>query len=252
MPVRSDRERYDSVAPYVQTFAHLRSRRTRRWRRIPRLEFRLPRLGARIPRLGLICTVVLAVAISSWRGPAKHAPVARIAAPQSNADTRQIAAVAPPEPTALPAGAPFVSEIEHPTPEAPTAEPEPQTADVQGPEPQAPTIAPSANVASPAPAPRDRTAQPRSRIGFNVYAIRRLLDRYAVDAEPDEPAGARELDVHAHLLSIREDGDRTVVRFTRRHRYRDALGRLVMRETPPMQTTVVKTAEGVRFETPPI
>jgi hypothetical protein len=55
-----------------------------------------------------------------------------------------------------------------------------------------------------------------------------------------------------HLLSIRADGDRAVVRFTRRHRYRDALGRLVLKETPPMETTVVKTAEGVRFETSPM
>ena len=141
-----------------------------------------------------------------------------------------------------------------PAAEASRAEPEqsPQTAEVQNPEPQAPPIARSAAVSSAAPARRERTAQARSRTGFSVYAIRRLLDRYAVDAESDQPAGAQELDVHAHLLSIREEGDRTVVRFTRRQRYRDAFGRLVMRETPPLQTTVVKTAEGVRFETPPI
>jgi hypothetical protein len=192
--------------------------------------------------MGLICTAVLAVAISSWSGPAKHAPVAHVASPQSSVDMRQIAAVARPETSAPPADAPpFVAE---------NAEPmqAPQTAEVQGPEPQAPT----ANVATAAPAPRDRTAPTRSRIGFNVYAIRRLLDRYAVEAESEQPADDQELDVHAHLLSIREQGQRTVVRFTRRHHYRDALGRLVMRETAPLQTTVVKTAEGVRFETPPI
>ena len=126
---------------------------------------------------------------------------------------------------------------------------------VQGPE-QAPPIGPPASqvaVASAAPVRRNRTARARSAEGSSVHAIRRLLDRYAVEVESDQYAeGDRDLDVQVHLLSIREEGDRTVVRFTRRHRYRDALGRLVLRETPPMQTTVVKTAEGIRFETPPI
>jgi hypothetical protein len=93
----------------------------------------------------------------------------------------------------------------------------------------------------------------RSAKGYSVYAIRRLLDRYAAQlASRQHGDGAQDVEVQVRLLSIRAEGDRSVVRFTRRDRYRDGLGRLVLRESPPMETTVVKTTDGIRFETPPI
>lgn len=246
MGFHSERERRQS-APYVQTFAYLQSQRHGRSRRIP--------------RLGLACAAALTVAVVTWQNRSDEAPAdrnesVRTIAADPRLDNTDVASVPvpPPErtgPALASADAPSADDVPQvPTPvgETPPAESSqaPQMVAVQDPQQDLPVgpPAPQARVASAAPV-HGRTARARSAHGSSAYAIRQLLDRYAVEVE----SGPR---AEVHLLSIREDGDRAVVRFTRRHRYRDALGRLVLKETPPMETTVVKTAEGVRFDTSPM
>ena len=60
-------------------------------------------------------------------------------------------------------------------------------------------------------------------------------------------AKVQDLDVEVHLVEVRADGERTVVRFTRRDRFRDPLGRLVTKESPPIERVLVTTPEGFRF-----
>lgn len=236
-------------APYVQTFVYLQSQRRGRSRRIP--------------RLGLACAAALTVAVVTWQSRSDEAPAGRnesvrtIAADPRLANTDVASAPVPPAEHAGPAvasadGFPADDVPQSPTPvaETPPAESSraPQMAAVQDPQQELPVgpPAPQARVASASPV-HGRTARARSAHGSSAYAIRRLLDRSAVEVE-----SRQDVDAQVHLLSIREDGDRAVVRFTRRHRYRDALGRLVLKETPPMETTVVKTAEGVRLEASPM
>jgi hypothetical protein len=250
--MRSESRRHQSrdSAPYVQTFAHLQSQR------------RHP--SRRIPRLGAACAAVLAVAIAIWQSrpgdsPADRNESVRTIVADPRLDTMGITSVPVP-----PADDVLAEDTSHPSTPAPTpvaetppAEPDPtpQMAIAQEPEQALPANppAPQADAARAAPVRSNRTPRPQSAHGVPVYAIRRLLDRYAVEAGSDQqPEGARNLAVQVRLLSIREDGDRAVVRFTQRRHYRDAVGRLVLKETPPMETTVVRTAEGVRLETPPI
>ena len=249
MASRWDRERDN--APYVQTFAYLQPHQRRRSRRVP--------------RLGLACAAGLAVALVTWQSRPGGAPQGRHASLRTIvADPRLTTADVASAPAATdrgaePTGPAVVSVDALPTDqEAPTGVTEtppvapnesPQVAAVQGPEEALPIgpPAPQPDVAKATPAHGNRTPRARSPHGSSVYAIRRLLDRYAVQAESGQsPAGARDMNVQVRLLSIREDGNRAVVRFTRRHRYRDALGRLVLKDTPPMETTVVKTAEATR------
>src|SRR5438093_210417 len=60
-------------------------------------------------------------------------------------------------------------------------------------------------------------------------------------------AKVQDLDVEVHLVEVRADGERTVVRFTRRDRFRDPLGRVISKESPPIERTLVTTPEGFRF-----
>jgi hypothetical protein len=248
MGSHSERERRQS-APYVQTFVYLQSQRRGRSRRIP--------------RLGLACAAALTVAVVTWQNRSAEAPAdrnesLRTIAADPRLDAADVASVpVPPAERTGPAVASAdvppaddVPQVPTPVAETPPAESSqaPQVAAVQEPQQDVPAgpPAPQARVAS-APPVHGRTARARSARSPSAYAIRRLLDRSAVEVESGQRA-----DAQVHLLSIRADGDRAVVRFTRRHRYRDALGRLVLKETPPMETTVVKTAEGVRFETSPM
>jgi hypothetical protein len=121
---------------------------------------------------------------------------------------------------------------------------------------------------APAAAPRVREA-PRAALDGDV---RRWLARYAAawrahDVEAlrrmgqvatDGEAAAlrryfgavRDLDVDLDLISLREQGERMVVRFTRRDRFRDPAGRLVLKESPPIEKEIVRTSDGLRFARP--
>jgi general secretion pathway protein A len=57
----------------------------------------------------------------------------------------------------------------------------------------------------------------------------------------------RDLDVRVRLLELGEAGERRAVRFTRQDRFRDPLGREVIKESPPIEKTVGRTPGGVRF-----
>jgi hypothetical protein len=56
-----------------------------------------------------------------------------------------------------------------------------------------------------------------------------------------------DLDVQVTILDVFSAGERHTVRFTRRDRFRDPTGRVVTKETPPLEKEVVRTASGLRF-----
>ncbi len=100
--------------------------------------------------------------------------------------------------------------------------------------------------------------------------VRRLMDRYAAawrnhdvgelrrigQVSSDSQAAdleryfakVEDLDVEVNIIDIRTDGDRASVRFTRRDRFRDPTGRLVTKESPPIEKRLVRAADGLRFE----
>jgi hypothetical protein len=57
----------------------------------------------------------------------------------------------------------------------------------------------------------------------------------------------RDLQVEVHVLEMGEGGDRRTVRFTRRDRFRDPRGQQISKESPPIEKTIVRTPEGVKF-----
>ena len=63
-------------------------------------------------------------------------------------------------------------------------------------------------------------------------------------------ARVEDLDVEVRLLGVSSEGGRHIVRFTRRDRFRDPVGRLVSQETPPIEKDVVRSGGGLRFATP--
>src|SRR5262249_28114766 len=102
--------------------------------------------------------------------------------------------------------------------------------------------------------------------------VRRWLDRYAAawrahdldalrrmgqvtsergaDALRNYFDSVRDLDVEVDVVAVRTDGDRTTVRFMRRDRFRDPAGRLIEKESPLLEKTVVRTPDGFRFARP--
>ena len=105
--------------------------------------------------------------------------------------------------------------------------------------------------------------------GVSDADVRALLDRYvrAWDARDvtelrrigqiadDEQArafvryfdGVRDLAVKVQVLEMSGSGDRRTVRFTRRDRFRDPAGHEVSKESPPIEKTIVRTPEGLKF-----
>src|SRR5437870_57317 len=141
----------------------------------------------------------------------------------------------------------------------------------------APGAAPPAGVSPPKPAASTPEHEPQASVapaspGPDEQGVRSFLDGYAaawrahdVDAlrrlgqvTSDEQARTlreyfakvQDLDVEVHLVEVRADGERTVVRFTRRDRFRDPLGRVISKESPPIERSLVSTPEGFRFATP--
>jgi len=119
--------------------------------------------------------------------------------------------------------------------------------------------------------PSTATAPPAAGAEISTSEIEVLLQRYAaawrkhdVDelrrigqitsetqaaALRDYFARVDDLDVEVQLLEVRPRGDHRTVRFTRRDRFRDPLGRLISQETP-VQKDVARTASGHRFVAP--
>ena len=95
------------------------------------------------------------------------------------------------------------------------------------------------------------------RFGDHVLDIeRRELRRIGQITSEAQAAALRDyfarvddLDVEVQLLEVRPRGDHRTVRFTRRDRFRDPLGRLISQETP-VQKDVARTASGLRFVAP--
>ena len=56
-----------------------------------------------------------------------------------------------------------------------------------------------------------------------------------------------DLAVEVQVLDVFVSGDRRTVRFTRRDSFRDPSGRVVAKETPPLEKDVVRTPSGLRF-----
>ncbi len=87
----------------------------------------------------------------------------------------------------------------------------------------------------------------------DVEALRRMgqvtNDREA-DALREYFDRVHDLDVEVNVIALSTDGDRTTVRFTRRDRFRDPAGRLVLKESLMLEKQVVRTPTGLRFSRP--
>ncbi|HLY38205.1 MAG TPA: hypothetical protein VKU61_09220 [Candidatus Binatia bacterium] len=115
------------------------------------------------------------------------------------------------------------------------------------------------------------TARPPERLARDEE-IRRWLDRYAtawrthdvemlrrmgqVTSEREAQAlreyfdRVSDLDVELNVIALRDEGDRTTVVFTRRDRFRDPAGRLVLKESPTLEKEIIRTPDGLRFARP--
>jgi len=149
--------------------------------------------------------------------------------------------------------------------------------------PESPTRVVSAPAETPEPHPAARDAEAPRALARAVLPtrpvgatreeeVRRWLDRYAaawrahdldalrrmgqVTSDRDADAlrnyfgSVRDLDVEVDVVAVRIDGDRTTVRFMRRDRFRDPAGRLIEKESPLLEKTVVRTPDGFRFARP--
>ncbi|HWP64818.1 MAG TPA: hypothetical protein VNO26_02760, partial [Candidatus Limnocylindria bacterium] len=125
---------------------------------------------------------------------------------------------------------------------------------------------PPLEVASVPPAPAEPAPPPA---GVTLDDVRALMFRYEqawrtrnaaelrrighVETDEQEQALVRyfqttpDLEVAVHVIELRAEGGRGIVRFTRRDQFRDPAGREVSKESPPIEKTVVRTPEGVRF-----
>jgi len=57
----------------------------------------------------------------------------------------------------------------------------------------------------------------------------------------------RDFDVQVRIIEMEGSGDRRTVRFTRRDTFRDPAGRAVSKESPPIEKTIVRTPQGLKF-----
>ena len=137
-----------------------------------------------------------------------------------------------------------------PAPAAPTAAPPAEA------KPAAPAAAPLASVV-PTPPPPDeqgvRSFLDRYAAAWRAHDVDTLrqLGQVTTDEQArtlrDYFAKVGDLEVEIHLLEVRVDGERTIVRFTRRDRFRDPLGRTIAKESPPIERALVTTPDGFRF-----
>jgi hypothetical protein len=158
-----------------------------------------------------------------------------------------------------------------------TAPPAPEPPRVSGPpraseSPPAPPLEPAPRSTAGRPprgAPVARPGPLPARAPSAIEDLRRWLEGYAaawrardVDAlrrmgqatSPEEVralrdyfARARDLEVEVRPIAVRAEGDRAVVRFVRRDRFRDPAGRLLLHESPPIEKELVRTPGGYRI-----
>jgi hypothetical protein len=87
----------------------------------------------------------------------------------------------------------------------------------------------------------------------DVDALRRMgqvrSDEQAA-ALRDYFARVRDLDVELHVLAVQSGADGATVRFTRRDRFKDPVGRTIVKESPPLTKEIVRTPDGLRFARP--
>jgi hypothetical protein len=156
--------------------------------------------------------------------------------------------------------------------EPPTTEPPPPPPPSPPPPPPPPPTPPHPPTTSPPPTTPPVALASRGPAGPAGAddEVRRLLDRYVAawrnhdvgelrrigQVTTDSQAAdleryfakVEDLDVEVHVLDIQNDGDRSVVRFTRRDRFRDPTGRMVTQESPPIEKRIVRSPDGLRFE----
>lgn len=113
----------------------------------------------------------------------------------------------------------------------------------------------------------------RGGTGVSRQEIERLLERYAeawrrhdvaelqrigqvttasqAQALSDYFRRTGEIEVEVRLLDLEEVEGGVRVRFTRRDRFRDPLGRVVSKESPPLEKLVSRSGDGLRFAAAP-
>jgi hypothetical protein len=123
--------------------------------------------------------------------------------------------------------------------------------------------------APPPPAPPPPPAAPPAPAGVTEDDVRALLFRYEhawrtrdvvelkrignIGSDDEERslhkyfADVRDLDVAVHVIDLKVDGQRGTVRFTRHDRFKNPSGREISQRSPPIEKTIVRTPDGVKF-----
>jgi hypothetical protein len=83
-----------------------------------------------------------------------------------------------------------------------------------------------------------------------LRSIGQVNDDAQAAALRDYFARVQDLEVEVRIVETRGVGDRRVVRFTRLDRFRDPAGRVVAKETPPIEKDVVRVGSRLRFAAP--
>jgi hypothetical protein len=121
--------------------------------------------------------------------------------------------------------------------------------DREPPAPVRPTPAPPAGVTrADVEALMGRYAQAFSR--QDVAELRRIgqvTDDRQADALGRYFATVRELQVSVRVLSVETKGETATVRFQRRDRFRDPTGRVVDKESPPIEKSLRRMPDGLKF-----
>jgi general secretion pathway protein A len=148
----------------------------------------------------------------------------------------------------------------------PTVPPPPPPPPAEAPPPEPPPAVALAAVEKPPPVVARSVPSARSVSDADVRAF---LDRYVRSWRTRDVAELRrigqvtddrqaqaldkyfdtveELEVEVRVLEMSGSGDRRTVRFTRRDRFRDPAGREVSKESPPIEKTIVRTPDGLKF-----
>jgi general secretion pathway protein A len=198
------------------------------------------------------------------------APVARVAPPVEEPRAKPLPP-APPAVKPLPPPTAVARATPPPVATPPAKPPAPGAAPARPVEP--PPVQLARTTPSPAPEPPSEAPPPAAPVaapaGVSDAEIRALLERYARawhaqdvtelrrigQIADDRQAEAlaryfqdvRDLEVEVHVLEMGAGGDRRTVRFTRRDRFRDPRGHQVSQESPPIEKTIMRTPDGLKF-----
>jgi hypothetical protein len=162
--------------------------------------------------------------------------------------------VAPPAAAPAVAPPPAAAAVRPAPPPAPTARHPPVAGPPAGPlRARAPAVTPAPPAAGEEEVRRSLARYAAAWRAHDVHALRRM-GQVTTDAEAAALrryfASVRDLDVELNVIAIRHERGRTLVTFTRRDRFRDPAGRLVMKESPLIDKQVVRTSDGLRFVRP--